>query len=217
MIYALGPVSARDLLQDETKQAVRRAIERVEAQTSAELVVAVRRVAGRYRDADLAWGALASLAALAYLLFADKEFATRFIPLDAAVVFVAAAVLSSQVPPLRRFLVSRARRHDEARRAACTAFHDLGVTGTSGRSGILVLVCLFERRAEVLFDRGIDTSALGSPLAAAVDRIRAAVDRVSPDAGELVAALEALGPVLAPSMPRAHDDVNELPDDVGVA
>lgn len=217
VIYADSPVSARDLLKDETKSAVRRAIERVESQTSAELVVSVRRVAGRYRDADFAWGALSALAALAYLLLADKEFSTRFIPLDAAVVFVVTAALSSQIPPLRRVLVSRARRSDEARRAACTAFHDLGVTGTTSRTGILVLVCLFERRAEVLFDRGIDTGALGSPLAAAVARIQGAVARVSPDAAELVAALEALGPVLAASMPRAHDDVNELPDDVGIA
>jgi putative membrane protein len=206
-------VSTRAFFDDAAKVAVRAAIQRVEGQTSAELVVTVRRQAGEsYRDADLGFGAFVALVSLALLLFVDKEFATTWIPLDVAVSFAFGALLCRSTTWLRRLLTSSARRREEARRAACAAFHDMGIGRTSGRNGILVLVALFERKVAVIPDVGVDPAVVRASIAA----LEGAVDRWNPDFAAFVAGLDSFGPALAARMPRRADDVNELPDDMGI-
>lgn len=208
---------ARDLFDLAARARVKQAVERIESQTSAEVVVTVRRRTGRYRDIDLALGALAAFAALLALLFADHEFSTLFIPLDVAIAFALGAVLSARAPLLHRTLVSRARRRESARKAACEAFVAQRIGRTSGRTGILVLVAVYEREVAVVFDVGIDASRLGPAFEQAVRTLERSIARTSPTLEAFVEALEALGPALAPTLPRQADDVNELPDDAEVA
>ncbi|MBN9164584.1 MAG: hypothetical protein J0I07_26720 [Myxococcales bacterium] len=204
-------MSTRAFFDDAAKAAVSAAIKRVESQTSAEVVVAVRRQAGvSYRDADLVLGAIAALATLAILLFVDKEFATTWIPVDVAVAFAAGMLLSRYTMFLRRLLTPGSRRREETRRAACAAFNELGIGRTSGRNGILVLVALFEHEVAVVSDVGIDPAVIARAVAA----LQGSVARAVPDFDAFVAALDSLGPALAPTMPRRDDDVNELPDEV---
>ncbi|MBX3233994.1 MAG: hypothetical protein KIT84_34470 [Labilithrix sp.] len=207
-------MSTRAFFDAAAKTAVRKAIERVESQTSAELVVTVRRQAGvTYREADLGFGALVALASLAFVLFADKEFALTWIPIDIAVSFAAGALLCRYTLVLRRLLTPSARRQEEVQRAAAAAFHELGVGRTSGRNGVLVLVGLFEHKVAVVPDVSVDPLLI----APSVEAIQKAVDRPVPDFDAFVAGLESLGPVLAKGMPRQADDVNELPDEMGFA
>lgn len=206
-------MSTRAFFEDAAKAAVSAAIKRVESQTAAEVVVAVRRQAGiSYLATDLAFGAVVALATLALLLFVDREFATTFIPVDVAVAFIAGVFLCRNVMFLRRALTPASRRREETRRAACTAFHDLGIGRTTGRNGILVVVALFEHDVVVVPDVGIDPALIR----ASVDALEGSVKRPVPSFDAFIAALESLGPALAPSMPRRDDDVNELPDEVGV-
>lgn len=207
-------MSTRAFFDDAAKDAVRRAIERVESQTSAELVVTVRRQAGTsYAGAELGFGAVVAFVTLLVVLFAEKEFATSWIPLDVAGAFAIGALTCRSVAPLRRALTRGSRRAEEARRAASAAFCDLGIGRTSGRNGILVLVASFERRAAVVADVGVDPELIRPVMA----DLEASVARERPDFGAFVAALERLGPALAEAMPRQEDDVNELPDELGVA
>lgn len=212
--YAAGvPVSTRAFFDDAAKAAVTAAIKRIETQTSAEIVVAVRRQAGTsYRDVDFGFGALVAFASLAVLLFVDREFATTWIPVDVAVTFAVGTVLCRYTASLRRLLVLPSRRQAEAHRAACTAFVEMGIGRTSGRNGILVLVALFEHKVAVVADTGVDRALL----APVIPRLEASVGHAIPSFDAFVAALESLGPALAAAMPRRADDVNELSDDVGV-
>ncbi len=206
-------MSTRAFFDEAAKAAVSAAIKRAESQTSAEVVVAVRRQAGvSYLQADLTFGAMVALASLAAVLFVDKEFATTWIPVDVAVAFVLGA-LACRYTFLRRLFTPGKRRTEETRRAAGAAFHDMGIGRTSGRNGILVLVALFEHRIAVIADVGIDASTIQVPVA----NLRAALERPSPDFDGFIKALESLGPALGKTMPRRDDDVNELPDEVGVA
>ena len=207
-------MSTKAFFDDAAKAAVRQAIQKVESQTSAELVVTVRRQAGSsYQDADFGFGAVIALVSLAIILFVDKEFALTWIPVDVAVAFAAGTLLCRNVQTLRRLLSPASRRAEETHRAACVAFQELGVSRCSGRNGILVLVGLFEHKAAIVADTGVDPFLI-APVA---ERIKASVDRPIPDFPAFVAALEALGPVLGAAMPRQADDVNELPDDMGYA
>ena len=192
---------------------MRTAIQRVESQTSAEIVVTVRRQAATsYRDAELIFGAIVAFASLSLLLFVDKEFATTWIPVDVAVSFAIGAFLCRHTMFLRRLLTSGSRRQAETRRTAGAAFHELGVGRTSGRNGILVLVALFEHKVAVVSDVGIDPAWIDGPVKA----LESSVGRAVPDFDAFIAALDSFGPALAQKMPRREDDVNELPDDVGV-
>lgn len=206
-------MSTRAFFDDAAKTAVRAAIQRVESQTSAELVVTVQRQAGTsYRDTDFGFGALCAIASLAVILFINIEFATTWIPVDVALTFAAGSILC-RYTFLRRILTLSRRRKEETRRAACTAFHEMGIGRTSDKNGILVLVAIFERKVIVVSDVGVDPKVISGCVA----QIEDAVERAIPDFNAFVAGLSMLGPTLAPSMPRRADDVNELPDEMGVS
>lgn len=202
------------LADKKAKEAVADAIRAVEKQTSAEVVVAVRPHAASYRHADYLVGALTAFTTLLVLLFHPREFAVEMMPVDVLVAFVLGAVVSAQVAPLRRIFLGRRAMQENAARAARAAFVDLGVSRTTGRSGILVFVSAFERHVEVVADIGVDTSALGVAWPEIVGKLNAALRQGGATANAFVEALLAMGPVLGRRLPRAHDDVNELPDEV---
>jgi putative membrane protein len=91
-------------------------------------------------------------------------------------------------------------------------FHRHRVGATRERTGVLLLVCLFERRLEVIADAG---------LAGRVEtqEWRAALDRVPPPAGPraaapaLIAGVRAIAALLAAKgLAGDGSDRNELPD-----
>src|SRR4051794_29077209 len=152
---------AKSLVGLEAKAEVAQAIRDVEAQTSAEIVVAVRPSAGHYRHTDYLVGFAAAFGVLLVFLFDSHEFALDTMPLETLLAFALGTLLSASVAPLRRALTSRSLLHKNARVAARAAFVDLGVSKTRARTGILVFVALFERRVELVPDVGIDTALFG--------------------------------------------------------
>ncbi|MGO8998788.1 MAG: hypothetical protein ACLQVI_36150 [Polyangiaceae bacterium] len=203
----------RRFFQPDARARVTATIKEIEAETSAEVVVAVRKASGSYRDIDYLFGFVVSFAGLLLLLFHPHPFAIEGMPLDVLAAFLAGALFSANAPPLRRALLRRARMETSCRDAARAAFVELGVGRTTGRNGILVLVSVFERRVSVVGDVGIDAGAMGAEWATRIAALEsslaggASVDR-------FVTALRALAPPLAAAMPHRPDDVNELPDEV---
>jgi putative membrane protein len=229
------PGTERTFFQESARGRVTTAIKEIEAQTSAEVVVAVRSASGSYRDVDYLFGFGVSVAVLGVLLFHPYPFATEGMPLDVVAAFTLGALFCGQARPLRRALVSRKRLDTNCRDAARAAFVELGVGRTRERNGIFVLVSLFERRVQVVADVGVepalrgttgpgaDTStATGTAAAhgAAPEEWRARVAALEsalaggPSIDRFIEALRALAPPLAASMPHQADDVNELPDEV---
>jgi putative membrane protein len=195
------------------KEQVSDAIRAVEAQTSAELVVAVRPKSGHYRHTDYLLGSVAAFSALFVLLFADQEFSVLWMPLDTAIAFGLGFAFSAFFPPVRNLFTSTSLMRGNVATAARAVFVDLGVTKTRDRNGILVYVSAFEHTAEVVADVGIDTAALGPGWAGAALALAKSM-KGPPRLDDFVAALRSLGPVLGAAMPRRADDVNELPDEV---
>ena len=198
---------------DPTARAdVAAAIREVESVTSAEIVVAVRPRSGHYRHTDYLVGFAFAFFALIVFLFDTHEFAIDWMPADTLVAFVIGAILSANVPPLRRLLTSRKLMVSNVRTRARAAFVDLGVSRTSGRTGILVYASMFERRVEMVADIGIDAAVLGPSFTVAVAALDTAVRRGA-SFPQFVEALRSLGPALARALPRLEGDVNELPDE----
>lgn len=199
-------------LSDGARTRVERAIVKVETQTAAELVVSVQRVSGSYRDADLGFGACVAFAALLVYVYHPTTFVDDLVPPAIAFLFLASAFFCSQVGWLRRVFVRRRRRKASTRSAALAAFHEQGVSATRGRTGILLYVSLFERELELVHDIAIRPEDLGSSWSQAVHALEDALRRGHVET--VAVHIEALGPLLARVLPRAHDDVNELSDRV---
>ena len=202
----------QDFFQDAAKRRAASAVKAVESQTSAEVVIAVRRRSGDYRIVAYHFGFGLWAAVTLYLLVSPRVFSIGAIAIEGLVAFALGALTCANVEVLTRALTRKRACQSNVETAARAAFFDLGISRTQGRNGILVFVSTFERTLAVLTDVGIDEKALGDGWTDARRAIDDALRRVDFDA--FVAAVERLGPVLGRVMPRAADDVNELPDEV---
>lgn len=209
---AAGDLPARlSFLDARAKARAVEAVKAFESQTSAELVVTVKKQVRTYPEAHLLAGSVLAFGALLFLLFYPMDFDTRMMPVDLLVAFAAGYGLSRLLPPLLRLAISRTRRRESVERAAKAAFFDLGVGRTTGRTGVLVYLAVLEGMVAIVPDSGVTNEARQ----AAVDA-RAALESafVRLDVPGFVAILERLGASFAPTMARAEDDVNELSDEV---
>lgn len=199
------------LFDDAGKQALVQAIKNIEAQSSAEIVIAVRRSSDTYRAADLALGMLAATTALAFMLFSPFAFGTISLFVDPLIAGALAALLSAYAPFIKLFFLSKSRRREAVRCAATLAFMEQGVHRTRGRTGVLVFLSLLEGMAELVVDTGVEARL------EEVERLtmRDAIERAMPARGVAIAkAIEGMSELLSERLPRLDDDVNELPDEV---
>ena len=189
------------------RRRVREAVVAVEARTSAEIVVVVRRTSAAWREVDLAFGAACAFGVLLLVLFHPRPIPLVAMPVDVALGFLAGGLLCASVGPLKRALLPRRRLEGQVRAMARAAFVDQGVSRTTGRTGLLVYVSTFERRVDLVPDTGVDPGLVEASARALESALASGADFEA-----FLVALRALGPALAEALPRAADDVNELPD-----
>lgn len=198
--------------RDEAKKKAAETVKAVEAQTSAEVVIAVRKRASDYRAADYHFGLVLLALSVIYMLVSPQIFEIETIVMEGFGAFVVGTLLSANVAPVRRLLLRGKLLAENVQTAAHATFFELGISRTSGRNGILVFLSAFEKKCAVVPDIGIDPSKLGSEWKDAVGAIEGAAGKLDLDA--FLKSVEKLGPVLGKTMPRQADDVNELPDEV---
>ncbi|HCF58085.1 MAG TPA: hypothetical protein DFS52_08845 [Myxococcales bacterium] len=205
-------MSQRAFFAPDAKTKTVEVVQEIERQTSAEVVVALRKSSGYYRHADYLFGFAVALATLVAVILVPEPLSALAVPLDALVMFVLGAAFCAQFFGLRRLLTGTRRRRENVRAAALVAFHELGISRTTGRWGVLVYLSILERDAEIVVDAGIDEASLGDDWQRAVAELRAAMGAL--DFPRVLGAMRALGPVLASAHPVGDDDVNELPDEL---
>ena len=209
---AAGGLPARlSFLDARAKARAVAAVKAFEAQTSAELVLTVKKQVRPYPEAHLLWGSVLAYGAVLFLLFYPMDFDTRMMPVDLLVAFAAGYGLSRLLPPLLRLAVSAKKRRESVERAAKAAFFDLGVSRTTGRTGVLVYLAVLEGMVAIVADAGV-TAEARKAAEDARDALEAAFVRL--DVSAFVAVIERLGASFAPTMARSEDDVNELSDEV---
>jgi len=201
-------MALEDFFSKESRARAKKAVETIELQTAGEVVVVVRKRCASYREAELIGALVSGFAMLLWVLFHPSPYTTAGIPLRVLVAGAAGGALVSWLSPLKRSIVSKEKQKEATRAAARSSFVDLGVTKTKGRTGVLVLVAAFEKRAEIVCDIGVDPAAIATPQT----KMQEAVERF--DFDEFVRALESMGPPLSKILPRQADDENELSDEV---
>ena len=205
------------------------AVAEAEALTSGEIVTIVARRSDAYHDVGLHWaiGALFltlgwfatfpdHLRGLTAMLLHDWEHEVADWKLltvllgDLLLNFLVVRYLLA-IPALRIALTPRATKARRVRRRAILLFRSAVEARTHGRTGVLLYLSLDEHRAELVADRAINDKvqpqAWGEAMAALIAAIRAG----RPGEG-LAEEVRQVGAILATHFPRAHDDINELPD-----
>lgn len=185
------------------------AVRDAEAACGAEVVVVGYRAADPYLD--IAWrnAAVGSLLALAFVLVVPVDIEHDFVfPIVALLTVL--TLLASLAAPIVRLTSSKARRDHAVEVATQSAFFARGVHKTKERIGMLVVWFEREREVRVVFDRGLEQRVPEDVRALVSSRLHQAML----DDGARAAAIAAIGPTFAPFVPRAHDDDNELDDDV---
>jgi putative membrane protein len=202
----------REWLEPSAQKNVESAIASVESKTAAEIVVTVRHDSGCYRAADLLVGAVAGFGALLFYVYYPTTFTDDLVPPAILLLWLVTTFMCAQTSELKRWLTRQSELEENVRRAALSEFHEQRISVTRDRTGILVYVSLLEKVVEVVPDIGVDAQRLGEDGARALMKIRQAVKTGGVPA--LIDGLEQLGESLERTLPRAADDVNELPDRV---
>lgn len=187
-----------------------RCIREIEEQTDAEIVVAVRRRSATYRHADILFGTIASYAALIFLLFSPWPFSPFWIAFDVALVFVLAVYLSSRFAGLRRRFTTKEERAEAVRRGAAAMFYDAGIANTSREVGVLIYLSLFEKRLELIADRGVLEAVPPLEWNERMFELRQSGRR--PNVSTLLENLRNLGALLKQHLPATAENPNELRD-----
>lgn len=91
------------------------------------------------------------------------------------------------------------------------SFFDLGIHRTRDRTGILILISLFEHRVHLLADEGINAKVSHETWQEIVATITAGLHNGNA-CDALCSAIERCAEILEGHFPRRSDDRNELPD-----
>ena len=195
---------------DAKKKRAAAAVEVAEAQTSAEIVVAVRRVSGHYRATDYLLGFIAMGLVVLYMLLAPQVFSLGQMALEGMAGFVVGALSSAYLPPYAacRCATGTWRPTSSERRGRpSTSWASRAPAGATASSCCVGLRAPLRGRARHRYRR-VD---LGANYQDACRAIRAAARARSRG---LRGGRGEARPALASAMPRREDDVNELPDEV---
>ena len=198
------------ILDPAARERIAAAIGRAETGTTGEIVVLVAASAGLYRSPGLAL-ALAVALALPWPLILLTDLGAGEIALAQAATVLATLLLTLN-ERLRITLTPRRWQRERAHAAARREFFAHGLTGTRGRTGVLVYVALAERYAEIVADKGVRARVDEARWRAIVSELLGAAERGALGEG-LVSAVDQVGAVLKAELPGSHGD-NQLPNRV---
>ena len=214
----------RLVLTPAERDAITAAVSVAEAGTDGEIVTIVSERSDAYHDVALHYALLAMLAVPAAMALwpewlvpgggwgaeRGRELAVLLFAQAAAFLIVRFALAWM---PLRLWLTPRASKVRRVRRRAVQYFRVAAEHRTAGHEGVLLYLSADEHVAEIVVDtavhRAVTPECWGDAMAALIDAVR---DGRAGDG--MVAAVTAIGAVLAEHFPKTADNLNEIPDRV---
>jgi len=204
---------ARNFFTAEEQQRIRDAVQQAESRTSGEIVPMVVDQSYHYPRAEILGAGFFSLAtALLLAWWLGDSSIWVFLPLFLAGYFPYRWLINA-LPGLKRRMIHPQEITEEVAEKAMVSFVEQGLHYTRDATGILLLVSLFERRVQVLADRGINAKVDPAVWQEIVDTV---VDglRSGKACDALCAAIGRCGDLLEQKCPRREDDTDELPNPI---
>ncbi len=188
------------------------AIGRAETTTSGEIVCALTRRSSDYAYVPPLWAAFFALAA-PWPLAVFTTLPTKTIYAAQILIFIVSALIVLWLP-IRLALTPQLVKKRRAERAAIEQFFLRGVTGTKGRTGVLIFVSFAEHYARIIADEGLNGKITDSEWEAALEPLLICLGQGRCAEG-FVSTIEEAGRLLARVAPPGMEG-NELPNKVYV-
>ena len=188
-------------------------VAQLEADSSVEVVVVAAEQSGSYGDVEAHAAFAFCVLGLLFAIHGPIEFSVDLLVAWAVLFYAAGLLIAARIAPLHRLLTSRRRRHNQVVDRARAAFFVERIASTRERTGILLYLSALEREAVILTDTGVDArvpAALFHTLQAGWGAC-ASLPQLEE---KVLAQLPQLAQPLSQALPRALDDINELPDEV---
>ncbi len=208
---------AEKFFTTQEQQEINRTVQRVEQQTSGEIVPMVVSASHAYPEAELTAAAvlagpvaLAAAFIISSIFWWQGEILWLFLG-GLPLFFFPARLLVRHSPWLLRQFIRRERAEAEVERAAFTHFYAAGLQATQDATGVLIYISVLERRVWILGDRGINEQLPPQTWKESVSRLTAGI-REKQQAAALCATIEEIGSLLRTHFPLQQDDRNELSD-----
>lgn len=204
---------------DTERERIRQAVQQAEQVTKGEIVPMIVPASALYREAGYRTGLMLALLMLALLLTIEIYWlpwgwyaGNAGVLLLAVVVAYGLGQWLGRVPTVIRLVTSRERMAHKVTLRAEQAFYKHGLHNTKGRTGILILVSLLERRVHVLADKSINDCVPTGTWDGLVNGILDGI-RTGQATDAICAAIAKSGALLAQVSPAdSGDNPNELPD-----
>ena len=209
---------SRKFLSDAERTRVEACVREVENTTSGEIVPMVVSASYHYPMAPMLGALILSLliaGAVTAGIGAQRAWEgfglldLWVFPAAFAVSFLLLHEVIKRVPGLKRLFVTAREIDEEVQEAALTSFYRQRLNHTRDKTGILIYVSVFERRAVVLADEGIDSKVDPQTWQQVVDIVTGGIRRRN-QSEALCEAVRRCGQLVAEGFPRKPDDTNEL-------
>ncbi|MEA3465925.1 MAG: TPM domain-containing protein [Thermodesulfobacteriota bacterium] len=194
----------------QEQQRINNAVTQAEQATSGEIVPVILAQADDYQASTCHASALVALAASTVAMW-WHALPYWAIALLLAATYLGTSFLLRSLPKLRRRLIATEEITFRVDEQAMTTFVRHGLHHTRDETGILILICLFEKRVQVLADRGINEKVEQKQWDDIVSTITTGLHN-DHACDALCNAIEQCGELLTPHFPIKHDDTNELPN-----
>ena len=203
--------SADKFFNKEEQQRIEAAVRASEMKTSGEIVPMVVDSSYDYPRAELIGGGTLALAVglMISWLFGGESI-WWFLPVFIVGFFVFQQLIH-HLPALKRKLIHPDELTEEVKEKALVSFIEQGLHETRDRTGILILISLFEHRVQVLADSGINEKVPEHTWEELVDIIITGL-KSGDSCTATCQAIERCGELLQEHFPRKHDDTDELPN-----
>jgi len=203
--------SANEFLTKEEQKKIEAAVQAAEKKTSGEIVPMIVDSSYDYPRAELIGGG--SLALATGLLVSwgiGGESIWWFLPVFLVSFFIYQQLIR-HLPALKYKLIHPDELTEEVKEKALVSFLEQGLHETRDRTGILILISLFERRVQVLADSGINEKVPENTWDEIVATIVAGL-KSGNSCNAICQAVERCGQLLEENFPCKKDDTDELPN-----
>jgi len=204
------------LFSAEERERIAAAVKAAERHTAGEIVPCILAQSDEYEEAIWRGGALAAFLAFA-VFYCLRVFTDTWLPLGlgamgagVALAGGAGMLLAQWAPPLRRLLAGEELMDRRVTGRALQTFVEEEIFATRERTGILILLSLFEHEVRVLGDAGINARVAQEEWEGVVRTITQGM-RQGQAAQGLIAAIAQCGALLERcGVARRADDTDEL-------
>ena len=203
--------SAAEFFTQNEQEKIEAAVKAAEAKTSGEIVPMVVDASYDYPRAELIGGGTLALATGLVISWAfGGESIWWFLPIFIIGFFVFQQLIRNWAG-LKRKLIRPDEMSTEVKEKALVSFFERRLYETRDKTGILILISLFEHRVQVLADSGINAKVPEHAWEEIVEIIIKGLKTET--AGEAICfAIERCGNLLQEHFPHKTDDTDELPN-----